>query len=125
MLNAISNLRGYKCEICGIKEWNGKPIRLEIHHIDGDRTNNNMDNLQILCPNCHSQTENFRGKNINKEKTVTDEELVDALNQCCSVRQALIKVGLCGSGGNYIRANELIIKHQIAKYIGAPDEETV
>lgn len=52
--------RGHKCEICGNEEWLGKPITLEIHHIDGDRTNNTLDNLQLLCPNCHSTTDNWR-----------------------------------------------------------------
>lgn len=58
-------LEGYKkneCEECGISEWNGKPITLELDHIDGNRTNHLFSNLKILCPNCHSQTETFRGK---------------------------------------------------------------
>lgn len=59
-----------KCEICGISEWMGKPITFQVHHKDGDRTNNELDNLQILCPNCHSQTDNYKGRNrckIQKE----------------------------------------------------------
>lgn len=53
-----------KCEICGITEWMGKPISLQLHHNDGDRNNNQLSNLRILCPNCHSQTDTFAGKNI-------------------------------------------------------------
>lgn len=49
-----------KCDVCGISEWNGKPIVCQLHHIDGNNNNNNIENLQILCPNCHSQTENYR-----------------------------------------------------------------
>lgn len=56
-----------KCEICGISEWNGKPIVCQLHHIDGDVTNNELSNLQILCPNCHSQTDNYCG-NANKSE---------------------------------------------------------
>lgn len=56
-------LKENKCECCGISEWNGKPLNCELHHIDGNNANNNLDNLIILCPNCHSQTENFRSKN--------------------------------------------------------------
>lgn len=56
-------LKENKCECCGISEWNGKPLNCELHHIDGNNSNNNLDNLIILCPNCHSQTENFRSKN--------------------------------------------------------------
>ncbi len=57
---------GYKkniCESCGIEEWNGKSIQMELHHVDGNRVNHNISNLQVLCPNCHSQTDNFRAKN--------------------------------------------------------------
>ena len=57
---------GYKknqCEECNIKEWNGKEITCELHHIDGNRGNNKLENLLILCPNCHSQTPNHSKKN--------------------------------------------------------------
>lgn len=59
-----AGLKENKCECCGITEWNNKPINFELHHIDGNRSNNSLSNLQILCPNCHSQTDNFRAKNI-------------------------------------------------------------
>jgi hypothetical protein len=52
-----------KCEICSCNEWMGKPIGLELHHKDGNRQNHLLDNLQLLCPNCHSQTETYRAKN--------------------------------------------------------------
>jgi hypothetical protein len=55
-------IKEHKCENCGITEWFGEPSPLELHHIDGDRFNNNFINLQILCPNCHSQTPNYSGK---------------------------------------------------------------
>lgn len=53
-------IKDEKCEICGIAEWNGKPISLELHHINGNPTDNRIENLQILCPNCHSQTDTYR-----------------------------------------------------------------
>ena len=53
-----------KCEVCGITEWNGNPISFELDHRDGNRTNHRLENLRIICPNCHSQTETYRGKNI-------------------------------------------------------------
>lgn len=62
-------LKENKCEICGITKWLGKPIVCQLHHIDGNNQNNNLENLQILCPNCHSQTENYCGSaNVNKTK---------------------------------------------------------
>lgn len=57
-------LKSNECEECGIYEWNGKPLVMELDHIDGDRTNHLLDNLKMLCPNCHSQTDTFRGKNV-------------------------------------------------------------
>lgn len=51
-------IKEYKCEICGLSEWMGKPIPLELHHKDHNRYNNALDNLQILCPTCHAQTTN-------------------------------------------------------------------
>lgn len=57
-----AGIKENKCECCGITEWNGKQINFELHHIDGNSSNNSLSNLQILCPNCHSQTDNFRSK---------------------------------------------------------------
>lgn len=57
------------CAECGISEWNGKAITLEVDHIDGDNKNNNRENLRGLCPNCHSQTDTWRGRNMKPKIT--------------------------------------------------------
>ncbi len=60
-----------KCEICGWGEVNaftGK-VPLEVHHKDGDYTNNKEENLQLLCPNCHALTETFKSHNKNGRKS--------------------------------------------------------
>lgn len=54
----------HKCECCGRSEWLGKPIALELHHVNGIKDDLRIENLIILCPNCHAFTDNYRGKNI-------------------------------------------------------------
>lgn len=56
-----------KCEECGIDSWRGKKISLELNHIDGNKENHTLSNLEIICPNCHSQTSTYRGRNIKKK----------------------------------------------------------
>lgn len=63
-----AGLKKEQCECCKLSEWMGKKIPLQLHHIDGNDRNNNLDNLQILCPNCHSQTDNWCSK--NKKRSV-------------------------------------------------------
>lgn len=58
-----NGFKEHRCECCGLTEWLGQPIKLELHHINGDNTDNRLENLQILCPNCHSYTDNYGGKN--------------------------------------------------------------
>jgi hypothetical protein len=59
--------RIYRCERCGNDgTWLGRPLSLDIDHIDGDFHNNLATNLRYLCPNCHSQTPNFAGRSKNK-----------------------------------------------------------
>jgi Zn finger protein HypA/HybF involved in hydrogenase expression len=60
------NIKERKCESCGLTEWKGEEIPLELHHIDGNHFNNDLDNLQLLCPNCHSLTDTYCGR---KNKT--------------------------------------------------------
>ncbi len=60
--------RGRKCEKCGLSHWLEQLITLEVHHIDGNRTNNEYDNLSLLCCNCHAVTDNWRNKKTIKSK---------------------------------------------------------
>ena len=110
-LKALTDLRGHKCECCGLSEWMGQTINLEVHHEDGDRTNNTLENLKLLCPNCHSYTPTFAKKGDKREKT--EEEFVNALLASKSIRQALILLDLTPSGGNYDRARHLIEEYNI------------
>lgn len=58
-----AGLKVNKCEVCGIEEWNGTSLQMQLDHIDGNTYNHKLDNLRMICPNCHSQTVNFCGKN--------------------------------------------------------------
>ena len=60
------NIFEHKCSNCNQSEWLDKPIPLELGHIDGDYSNNNLSNLRLLCPNCHALTPTYRGKNKKK-----------------------------------------------------------
>lgn len=62
-------LKENKCELCGISKWRGNPLSVELDHIDGNPGNNKLENLQLLCPNCHSQTPTFRArqKSLSRE----------------------------------------------------------
>ena len=61
-------LKEPKCEGCDLMEWRGQPIPLELHHTNGVNNDHRLANLQLLCPNCHALTENYRGKNQSRVK---------------------------------------------------------
>lgn len=71
-------LKEHKCECCGLTEWLGEPIPLELDHIDGDHYNNLIENLKILCPNCHAKTPTYRGRNV-KNKNKQKEKIMNNL----------------------------------------------
>ena len=52
-----------KCAECGLEQWNGQDIQMHLDHIDGNCHNHSLENLRMLCPNCHSQTDTYCGKN--------------------------------------------------------------
>ena len=97
----------HKCAHCGIGEWQGQPLTLEVDHKDGNTENNSRENLEGLCPNCHSITDTWRGRNKpakNGSNKVSDEVLLQSLKTSSSIRQGLLAVGLAAKGNNYSRA---------------------
>jgi 5-methylcytosine-specific restriction endonuclease McrA/ribosomal protein L13E len=59
----VDGLKPNACAVCGISEWRGAPLSMALHHINGDRLDNRLENLELLCPNCHSQTSTYSGRN--------------------------------------------------------------
>jgi transposase len=60
-------LLAHACAQCGLREWRGEALALQLHHRNGDGRDNRLDNLVLLCPNCHSQTDNWGGRNARRK----------------------------------------------------------
>jgi uncharacterized protein YerC len=61
-------LKEKRCERCGISEWRGKPLNMQLHHVNGDGLDNRLENLELLCANCHSQTSTYGGRNGHRRR---------------------------------------------------------
>jgi DNA-binding CsgD family transcriptional regulator len=65
-----AGLKANRCERCGLSHWRGAPLRMALHHVNGERHDNRLENLELVCPNCHSQTETFAGRNRPRLRAV-------------------------------------------------------
>ena len=85
-----AGIKQYVCEICGCSnEWNGKPLTLQLDHINGNHSDNRLENLRILCPNCHSQTETYSNKRSKRHNYCVD---------CgCEISLTSTRCGSCAS----------------------------
>jgi len=69
-------LKEEKCEKCGLTEWGGEKIPLELHHKDGNRFNNDLENLKIICPNCHAFEHILKNKEKNENNDIKNKEFI-------------------------------------------------
>lgn len=105
-------IKQHRCEKCLNTEWNELPIPIQLHHVDGNSGNNALNNLQILCPNCHAQTSNYCGKQHRRESpaliAVSDDELKKHIPLSRNGAQVLRAVGLSLAQSHYNRINRLM-----------------
>lgn len=90
-----ANIKQNICEECGITQWNSKPITLELDHVNGNHYDNRLENLRILCPNCHSQTPAFRFKG-----GMVYSPQLDLVKRRIKKNPKLKQVGMCHCGGS-------------------------
>lgn len=102
----------YCCSECGLSEWNNKAITLDLDHINGNHIDNRIENLRLLCPNCHSQTSTYKNKG-SKIKRVSDAALISAIISSKNISEVLIKVGLRNQGTHYKRINRIINEYNV------------
>jgi Zn finger protein HypA/HybF involved in hydrogenase expression len=101
----VEGIKEHRCECCGLNEWLDEPIPLELDHIDGDHYNNTLENLKILCPNCHAKTPTYRGKNKRSKNSQTLKNKTQILKtkkiyncSCCGINlKRNSKTGFCNS----------------------------
>lgn len=93
-----NNLVEERCAECSALYWNGKKLSLQVDHVDGNKYNNCVENLRLLCPNCHSLTDTFGGKNAKWAKKV---------HTCCDCKASICRVAR--------RCEDCAVKHKIIR----------
>lgn len=123
-----NNLISYQCAICGVTEWNGKTLSLELDHINGINNDNRLENLRFLCPNCHSQTCTYGSRNSKITEAsyeVSDElrnKIIEIYEQCRSVKKVSSKLGIVRKVVTKV-VNETGQKHSNQKYVIRYDKD--
>ena len=102
-----------KCNHCGIDKWNGENLILELEHKNGNHDDDSRENLECICPNCHSLTPTWRGRNKKKRKKISDNEICRTFLTKGNIRQTLLELGLAAKGSNYGRVKRCLTINNI------------
>ena len=123
-----NKLLPYKCAVCGALEWNGKTLSLELDHINGINTDNRIENLRFLCPNCHSQTATYGSRNQQRNESkyeITEDlrNLVESTyDRCKNIKNTASTLGIRRNVVTKI-VNESGQKHSNQKYVIRYDKD--
>lgn len=102
----------YKCNTCFNKGfWLKRKLSLHLDHINGVRNDNRLENLRFLCPNCHSQTDTYCGKNIPKN-IVSDKDIIKASKHSKNINEIVLKLNI-SQGTNNLRVKKVLEKYNI------------
>jgi hypothetical protein len=103
----------YKCSLCDMGPvWNGKELKFQLDHINGIRTDHRLENLRMVCPNCHSQTETYCAK--NKKRTFPSrQKIIDAAKETYSITETIRVLGI--NNVNYEKIENIIKEENITQ----------
>jgi hypothetical protein len=110
------NLLPRQCDVCSLTDtWQGKPLKLQLDHINGINNDNRLENLRFLCPNCHTQTDTFCSKNKahTSRQKITDEQLLESLERNQFIINRVFRELKLSGAGNYKRVYKLMAKYNI------------
>lgn len=101
----------YQCANCGCDgNWNGKQLTLQLHHKDGNHYNDDLGNLEFLCPNCHATTESYCR---NKQTSIDENKVLELIAQGYNIRQILLTMGLSDGSANYTKIYKILKENNI------------
>ena len=110
----------YKCSVCNMNPiWNGKGLKLQMDHINGNKKDQRLENLRMICPNCHSQTETFGSKNKSKGFP-SEEKIIEVLKNTSSITEAIRELGI-----NQINFKKLKNIIEINEIVQIPKEKQI
>ncbi len=129
-----NNLVINECAVCKLPpKWNDKPLTLQLDHINGDHFDNRVENLRLICPNCHSQTDTYTGRNVKKyeekfcqdcKKQVKKDNTTERCAECIAKRKSICSV--CETNtkyGNWSKCKECLTKEKVVRLCKVCNEE--